>query len=74
MCVCIEGDIVCEHMCVYLREDISHKGVVGAAERGRAFTAVLHTAITLGLTVTCRRDAIHYMETHTHTHTHTPCI
>lgn len=46
-------------VCVDLREDVPHVGVVGAAERWRSIAAILYTAFTLGFTATCN--------THTHT-------
>ena len=39
--------------CDYLREDVAHVGVVGAAERWRSIAAVLYAAFTLGFTAAC---------------------
>lgn len=52
-------------VCVDLREDVPHVGVVGAAERWRSIAAILYTAFTLGFTATCN--------THTHTHSVRTC-
>lgn len=43
---------------VCLREDVPDVGVVGAAERRRAFTAVLCAAFTVRLATTCKHTAM----------------